>query len=334
MKYHGLLSAIFLSLVILCSCQSNEEKLKVGFLFHDFDVPRWEREKTIFENRMNELGCEVLVKSAGGNEQLQRNQAIELIDQGVELLVVIPVNAKAAEIVRLAHDSGIKVISYEGMIPNCDLDYHIEFDSYKVGELQAEYLLNRVPEGNLIIISADDRRSPFYEGSMNILEKQIANNKVNIIYTGFIEAWSPINAAFFADKILEFCNAKVDGILCVNDGMAGGINSVLKKRGLNKKLPLTGQDADLAACWRIMNDEQCMTVYKPSKLIALSCAEMVFKILKHQNVEGLTLKNNGRKDVPCLYIDPIIVDKSNLQSTIVADDLYTIEEIQNYTEEK
>ena len=112
--------------------------------------------------------------------------------------------------------------------------------------------------------------------------------------------------------------------------MAGGIIETLKERNLEKKILVTGGDADLAACWRILNDLQCMTVYKPSKLIAEKCAELTYAIASGEKMEGLIDIYNGRKNVPSLIIEPIAVDKNNLESTIVADGTYSMEEILNY----
>ncbi len=317
--------------ILLTACSTKDNKrFTVGFLFHDFDVPRWDRERKIFEEKIIELGGEVIVKSAGKNAILQRNQAIELIEKGVKALVVIPVDASSAEIVRIAHDKGVKVISYAGLIPNCDLDYHVEFDSRSVGKLQAEYLLKKVPQGKYVLINADNNSSPFYLGAIETLQPYIDNNQIEIVYSAFIEGWSPVRAAFYTNKIIEFSNVNIDAFLVVNDGMAGGVNKILKKRNLHEGVFITGQDADLAGCARILNGDQNMTVYKPSKLIASQCAVLISKIIRGEKIEGLSIMNNGRKDVPTLFVEPVVVDKSNLESTVVADGIYTMNEISNY----
>lgn len=323
---------IFLFLFLFTSCLKNTNDITIGFLFHNFDVPRWEREKDIFEKRIKELGGKVVVKSANGNDFLQRNQALELLEQGVDLLVVIPVNAASAEIVRMAHDEGVKVMSYAGMIPNCELDYHIEFDSERCGQLQAEYLLRKKENSKFVLINTGNSESPFYRGAMDILKPKVENGSVEIVYSTFIQNWSATDAAFHAEKAVEFSNTKIDAFLAVNDGMAGAIIEVLKKRALLNETEITGMDAEISACKRIIDEEQGMTVYKPSRLIANEAAEMAFNIIKKKKIEGLREVSNGRILVPTKYIEPIVVDKSNIESTVVADGIYTMDEIEGYSD--
>jgi D-xylose transport system substrate-binding protein len=49
--------------------------------------------------------------------------------------------------VKEAKQEGIKVLAYDRMINNADIDYYISFDNEKVGELQAKSLIDKVPQG-------------------------------------------------------------------------------------------------------------------------------------------------------------------------------------------
>lgn len=67
-----------------------------------------------------------------------------MISEGVDVLVVVPADADAAaEIVKKAHSAGVKVISYDRLIRNADVDYYVSFDNEKVGELQAEAIVKK-----------------------------------------------------------------------------------------------------------------------------------------------------------------------------------------------
>src|SRR5258708_23065928 len=94
---------------------------------------------------------ELLVQDAKGDPATQETQVRELIQQGVQALVVIPCNPeKAGLLVDIAHQAGIKVISLERLIPGSDLDYMIAFNQEKAGELQAQALIKRTPKGRFI----------------------------------------------------------------------------------------------------------------------------------------------------------------------------------------
>ena len=145
-----------------------------------------------------------------------------------------------------------------------------------------------------------------------------------------MEDWLGSNAAFYTDKILEFSNLEVDVIISMYDGLTDGIVSVLRERNLAGKILVTGQDAEIAACNRIMTGEQAMTIYKPGKALAYKCAEIVQQLIKNEKIPDLRYVNNGRIDVPSIILDPIAVDKNNMSSTVVADGFLSMEEIMNY----
>jgi D-xylose transport system substrate-binding protein len=322
-------------MIITNSCQTKENKVKVGFLFSDFNSSRWEREANYFKERINSLGGEALIAVAGGDEAKQYSQAKEFISQGVQVLIITAANANtAAAIVRDAHNSGVKVIAYDGLIRNAELDYLVGFDLEEVGELQAQYVLKKRPEGNYIILNGDKVHQAAIDmnnGIMKILGPAINDKKIDIIYSAWIENWSGTNAFFYANKILEFSGKKIDAIIAANDGIAGGVADELRARGITNTILLTGQDGDLDACNRIYNGEQTMTVYKSSKLIAYAAADLALKIARNEKPEGLKYLFNGRLDIPTVLLEPIAVDKANIESTIIAEGIYSLDEFINYT---
>jgi D-xylose transport system substrate-binding protein len=332
----------FLKLLILSfiifgfSCNKNTGSFKVGILISTTALERWSVEANIITEKLKAAGGEVITKSAENDENLQISQATELIDSGVEILILNSVNGiTAASIVRYAHSKNVKVIAYDRIIRNCDLDYFITFDGEKVGELIANYILTIKPSGNFVLLNgdkSDENAIKFYNGTMKALQPAIDANRVKIIYSAFIEDYSAANAAYFTDMILEYSGVRVDAILAPYDGLADGIHSILEKRGLVDSISVTGQDAEIAACYRIMTGHQAMTVYKPGKNLAGSCANLVLQIIKKESIKDLKSYNNGKIDVPSIILDPIAVDKNNMANTVVADGMYTMEKIMSYKE--
>ena len=95
----------------------------------------------------------MLVQNANNDNEEQMRQVRYLIEQGIDILVIIPHDAEAsAESVRMAKKAGIKVIAYDRLIRNAGADLYISFDNVKVGEYKAKALLERVPKGNYVII--------------------------------------------------------------------------------------------------------------------------------------------------------------------------------------
>ncbi|MFN8254705.1 MAG: substrate-binding domain-containing protein [Bacteroidales bacterium] len=298
------------------------------------DSRRWIAESKYFGEKFEELGGEVILKVADRDEAKQFQQALELIEQGVQILVINSVNVNAsASIVREAHKKGIKVVAYDRLIQNSDLDFFVTFDGVKVGEMIAKYMLELVPEGNYVVFNGDrgdDNAILFQQGILNVLKDKIEAKKINLVFSGYMDDWLGTNAAFYMEKILECSSMDVNAILSTYDGLSDGISEVLKKHGLSGKILITGQDAEIAACYRILNNEQVMTVYKPGKMLAYKCAEITMKLVKNEKLENIKTIHNGKTDVLSLVIDPVVIDKNNLESVVIADGFLTMDEILNY----
>jgi len=269
-----------------------------------------------------------LLASADNDDKLQIEQAKEMINQGAKILVVNSVNMNtAAEIIRDAHNRKVKVIAYDRLIRNCDLDMYVSFDNTQVGKLMSEYVLKVKPEGNYIILGGDksDLNAVFVKkGQMDVLDNAIKTGKVKIAYNIFVEDWSSENAYQEIKSFLNLSGQIPDAILSSYDGMSLGAIKALDEAGLAGKVIITGQDAELEACRNIMKDRQAMTVYKPLKTLATKAAEIAYKIAsgeKYKMPESTI--ENGQKNVPALLLAPISVDKQNMKTTIISDGFYT-----------
>jgi D-xylose transport system substrate-binding protein len=326
-----LLIPFFLAIIFLTSCEEKKQ-VKIGFLIDSFETARWQKDKKYFEDKIKELGGEVITKSAQGDADLQYKQALELIDMGIDVLVIVATNTNsAAAIVRKAKSNNVKVIAYARMISNADLDYYISFNVEKIGELQAKYVIERKPKGNFVLINGDKsdiNAIKEYNGVKRIIEPLIQNKNVDIVFSCFIDSWNPEDAAYYAKKVLELSDKPIDAFIVANDGMASPIAEVLRNNQLLDKTMITGLDADINACSRILKGEQSMTVFMSIKNIATTSAELAMKIAKNQTIEYKLLQvSNGRGNVPSIILDPIIVDKNNIETTVVAEAYHTMDEI-------
>ena len=91
---------------------------------------------------------------------------------------------------------------------------------------------------------------------------------------------------------------------------------------------MSGQDAELGACQRIVAGTQSMTVYKPIRELARRAAEIAIALGRKQPLPpGAETIPNGKKDVPAFLIDPVQVDKDNLVATVVGDGWQKLEDV-------
>jgi D-xylose transport system substrate-binding protein len=287
---------------------------------------RWQIDRDLFTKAAQEAGADVLVQSANSNDVVQLQNIESLITQKVDVLVIIPKDAAAmAKGVELAHQAGIPVLSYDRLITGCDLDLYLTFDNVKVGELQAKFLADRIPpSGKLRLIriygaKTDNNAKLFKQGQDNILQPLIAAGKVEVMFEDWTEDWKPENAKKITNAAITKIGQNFDAILASNDGTAGGAIQALTEEGLAGKIIVTGQDADLAACQRIAQGTQAMTVYKPIQSIATKAAELALKLARRQPIVARDAVSNGKIDVPSVLLEITSVTKENLRDTVVKD---------------
>ena len=310
----------------------SKDKILIGLSMATLQEERWQKDRDLFVARAEELGAEVLVQSANGDENLQNSQAENLITQGVDVLVVIAQNGEtAAAIVDAAHKENIKVIAYDRLITNCDLDYYISFDNVKVGEMQAEALVKRYPKGNYVLIGGsptDNNAKLVREGQMNILQPYIDRGDIKIVADQWADGWKPEVALKHVENALTANNNDVVAVVTSNDGCAGAAVQALAEQKLAGKVGVSGQDADLAACQRVAEGTQTVTVYKPIKAIATKAAEMAVALAKGESVSDATEKvNNGKVDVSSVLLSPVAVDASNMYEIVIKDGWHKLEDV-------
>jgi len=311
---------------------SSKKEITIGLSMATLQEERWQKDRDLFVARAEELGAKVLVQSANGDENLQNSQAENLITQGVDVLVVIAQNGEtAAAIVDAAHKENVKVIAYDRLITNCDLDYYISFDNVKVGEIQAEAIVKKYPKGNYVLIGGsptDNNARLVRQGQMNILQPYIDRGDIKIVARQWADGWKPEVALKHVENALTANNNDVAAVVTSNDGCAGAAIQALAEQKLAGKVGVSGQDADLAACQRVVEGTQTVTVYKPIKSIATKAAEMAVALAKGESITDANQKtNNGKINVHSVLLTPVAVDASNMYDVIIKDGWHKLEDV-------
>ena len=306
-------------------------RMKIGFVMDNLREERWRLEREAFIKRCERLGAEVLGAVADGNADLQNELCQQALDKGAQILVIVPVDAsRAAKAVDLAHERKVKVISYDRLIKNCEPDLFITYAYDEVGKNMVQYALKRKPSGSYFLLygsEADTNAVWLKNGQRAELDPHIRKGEVQLIGESWTPDWSPDKAYAIIRGILEQ-GKKPDVVVASNDGTASGALRALKEHGLLGKTLVTGMDAELDACRRIIRGEQAMTVYMQVHLQAMRGAEAAVLVLKGQEVPGSNhLISNGTAEIPSILLQPILVDADNMKEVIVADGYHTEKEI-------
>jgi D-xylose transport system substrate-binding protein len=309
----------------------------IALLLPESKTARYEsQDRPNFEKKVKELcsDCDIIYSNVDQDAAKQQQQAEAAITKGAKVLVLDPVDAASAgAIVNRAKQSDIPVISYDRLITDADIDYYISFDNEKVGKLQGDSLVKKLTDdgakGDIIMINGaptDNNAKLFKEGAHSVIDS--SDYKVAKEYD--TPDWSPDKAQQEMEQAITAVGKDgFVGVYAANDGTAGGAIAAMKGNGVDpKKIPSTGQDAELAAIQRILIGEQYMTVYKAIKPEAEQAAELAVALAKGETPPAPKDKvDNGTKDVPSIILSPVAVTKDNINDTIVKDGFWSADEI-------
>jgi D-xylose transport system substrate-binding protein len=310
----------------------------IALLLPETKTARYEtQDRPLFERKLRELcpNCEIIYSNADQVASRQQSQAEAAITNGADVLVLDPVDGKAAAgIVARAKQSDIGVVAYDRPIENADVDYFISFNNRRVGELQAQSLVRKLEEdgaeGGIVMINGaptDPNAGEFKAGAHSVLDE----SGFRIVKEYDTPDWSPDKAqAEMEQAIAAVGNDGFVGVYAANDGTAGGAIAAMKSAGIDPAdRPTTGQDAELAGIQRVLAGEQYMTVYKAYKPEAEQAAQLALGLLKGETSSDLVNEqiDNGMKEVPSVILRPIAVTRDNIAETVVKDGLWTVDQI-------
>ena len=333
-------AAALIVVLTLCGCgkaessreddAGEEEKIQIGMSFDSFVIERWQRDRDIFVSVAKELGAEVNVQNANGVVEEQKKQIDYFIQKGMDVIVIIAIDpASLRESVAKAKDAGIEVVSYDRLVDNADVDLYISFDNEMVGEMMARALIEAgIGNGNNVVMiggSPTDNNVPLVEGAFKRL---MAKHRVTILDSIHAENWRAEEAAayIYANPLVI---AKADAIMCGNDDLATQAVRALAETRQAGNMLVAGQDADLAACQRIVEGTQVMTVYKPVERLATRAAEEAVALAKGEKIEreDVTLIDSGAHRVPYIGLEPISVNRDNIDEVIIGSGFHLKEDV-------
>jgi D-xylose transport system substrate-binding protein len=309
----------------------DQTKLLIGFSIEAMKGERWQTDLDSFKTRAKELGAQVFSANADGDDDRQFEQVKDMIKAGIKVLVLLPHDtAKAGRMVDAANLAHVKVISYDRLITNSDIDLYVSFDRAEIGRMQADYLVKHAPTGNYVLIAGspnDEGSKALHDAQMNVLQPHIHRGEIKVIADGYTKDWLPSEAYLFTLKAIDSAHGNISAVLASNDGLAGGAIQALRENNLAGKVLISGQDADLVALISIAQGTQTMTVYKPVTKEAHRAAEEAVRLAKGEKTSADRKMSNGKIEVPVIMLKPVVVTRENIKTTVVKDGFQTLKSI-------
>jgi D-xylose transport system substrate-binding protein len=296
------------------------------------------KDKPYFEDAVKQLdpSIKVIANNAQGDASVQLQQAESALTNGAKVIVVSPFTAETgASIVAKADAAGAKVVAYDGAIEGAVPAAYVSFQNEKVGELQGQYLLDKLPKGATVaMINGDITSAPgrdFKAGAHKILDPAFADGRLKLGYESDTPSFDPAKGQAEMEQGLTKLNDKVQGVIAPNDGLANAVITALTARKLNGRVLVTGQDATDPGLTAIIAGNQSMTVYKSIRDEAGAAAKIAVALAKGDGAGAASLTttavDNGTGQVPALLLDPVAVTKDNIADVVIKDGYTTKDKI-------
>lgn len=316
--------------------------LKVGFLLKTMQEERYLKDRAAFTQKAEELGAEVLFDSANNNENTQLARFENMLTRGADVIVLQPVNTgTASNMVKMAHEAGVAIVNYDSLIMNSDVDVFLTQDSWAVGKLQGQAMVEWFKEkrgevkGNVVLLRGqpgDSNAMAFSQGVLDTIEEYPG---LKLVVDQSHEGWSPDLAMATTENALTKYENNIDAVVANNSGMASGAVRALEAQGLAdvNKVFVAGSDADLINIRYIAQGKQTVDIFKKIKPLAYKSAEVAVALAKNPDkpIEEIInidrYVNNGKNEVPTVVTPVVIVNQDNIMDTVVADEYHSKEDI-------
>lgn len=225
--------------------------------------------------------AETVISDAQNDSSTQSNQVEDLITQGVDLIIINPVDSTAiAPSVEKANEANIPVICVDRGTDSGEIVSFIASNNIEGGKLAGEFILDKVGENAEVIqlegipgaSSTRERGEGFKEatdGKINLVASQTAN-------------FDRAEGLTVMENLLQ-AHPDVKAVFCQNDEMALGASEAIKASG--KDIVVVGFDGNDDAISAVEDGSISATVAQQPKEMGKLAIETAIKYLKGEQVE-------------------------------------------------
>ena len=285
-------------------------KQQTAYRYLHADVP-------FFKEAAEAAGYEVLVQSAENDAQTQVSQAENVITQGVDAIVIQPVDFNvAAAIAQKAAEAGIPLASYDDLILGAEHAAFVGRDPEagrrrsgqggrrRGADRQLRHHRRRSRSDRL---NPDERRLP--RGARSADRKGRHHPRGRPVHP----AWKTEPAQANAENALTKANNDIQAFLVSYDGMSLGVLQAIEAAGIpDGQILVTGQDMELSAMQAIVEGRQYGSLWPAPDEMAKRGAEVAIALAQCQPITTETTINNEAADIPWALTPIYLVTKDEI----------------------
>jgi inositol transport system substrate-binding protein len=281
-----LITVLAASSILMTSAMAQKIGVTLSAFEHQFLV----KVREAMEEKAKELGVQIQFVEAQGDIGKQLNEIQTFTSQGVDAIIVNPVDTMATpKMTQLVTEAGIPLV-YVNLQPAEETlpkgVAYVGSPEIKSGELQGEAiakLLNN--KGNVVIMMGELATQAAVLRTEGV-EKVIAQHPEMKIVGKQTANWRRTEAIDLMNNWLV-AGTQIGAVVANNDEMAIGAILALQQAGKDpKKVVIAGIDATTDALAEMEKGNLAVTVFQDAKGQGKGAVETVVKLLKGEKVES------------------------------------------------
>ena len=223
--------------VLLVSCSRKSPKYIIGVSQCSEDIWRnWQNSEMKMEVNFHE-DVELRFATAHDDSKLQSQQIGDLIESGIDLLIVAPnQRSSVSPAIDRAYDKGIPVIVFERKTDSRKYTAFVSADNYEMGRQMGRYVVNRLNgKGRVMEVLGLEGSSPAEERHKGFTD---ALKETDVEIVAKIQGDWTETKAYEAVKNYKGDFASIDLVFGHNDRSALGARKAFQERMKTSALPL------------------------------------------------------------------------------------------------
>lgn len=307
MKKYALVFGLFFCFLVLTGCgravesQDEHPPRLFGATYMTRNNPYFDVLHEALEEAVEGNGDILISRDPCQDQEKQNSQILEMIEEGIEVLFLNPVDwEKVKPALEACREAGVVVIDIDTVVKDREYVVSIvETDNYLAGVLCAEEMMKQVDSARIVIIGNPIQTSIVnrVQGFLDTIE---GNDRYQVVYTGIGAGEFEVSAETMADFLKK--NIDFNVVLGGNDPTALGALAALQQYRKEEGVLIYGIDGSPDFKAMLELGYVSGTSAQSPKTIGEVAAKTAYDYLDGLEVE------------PYISIEPYMITKENLSN--------------------
>lgn len=229
-------------------------------------------------------GDRMILRDPALNAKRQIEQIYEMLDMGVDMLIITPVNWESlTEVIRKAKAQDVLIVILDTNVQDEQLvDCTITSDNYQAGALVGEYFLTQHDKAKVIIMTHETAKSG-KDRVQGFVDAVSENENIEIVQEIECEGQLEIAMPRLRQAIEE--GIEFDSVFCLNDLASVGAAAALDEKHMLGKVELYGVDASPDSKALIAEGMMQASAAQFPTEIGRRASEVIYQLLEGKQVE-------------------------------------------------